>query len=1611
MRREPKLILATLGLALLWARSDSNAAACDVASQTPGQCFANSAIAQRAVPATVTTDDRGDATFFASQSGQLPNVMFLLDNSTSMYELAFDLAAYPNSSWVTTIPAAVKKAKPTMAACSTSTWGGSGPTATCWHFTSEPATAGNGKFDSAANVNLCRNAYLDGLTDAAGNKYDQTKTYAPPDSAFTTYFDSAKVYKWMEWNTSSPGGTANGTTPVQPVTGGRSGQAASAACSGFDNSNESGGQSSPAPISGSAPLNSWGITEQQRCQQCLDAVGYYVGSSTKAANGKGGNNAAGGNDGSGSNSILFDGNWLNFYPPKFITARKAVTDFIARQVATPTPVRLGVTTYDPNNINALGLNGTPPTALQTNDGGKMVTSGMVPDCNTTVWTQAQADAMVTSVRGVSFGSAGSPIATPLAETLFNIGQFFTNDDQFYKDNFGSAWLKTGFSAAGLAAAKKPLCVSCQVNAVVIITDGEPYGDNNLPDKFPSTSVTTGKVVKNTLANNSVDCTGCGVDGANSSKNLLDDVASMLANNDLNNNDNNNNASALDGIQDVLTFVIGMGLQVPLLDNTASVGKGFPSAIRADGAADLQDAVTNAVVNIIRRSTAFSSTAIQTLEVGTGSTAYVPRFFPGSPSEAVWEGHLFRFNLFNEFVANVDKNGDGKLEGVFLVDKDGSVISEDDKGSFHKVTFNPDGSQTLGAAAKPIWDAGDTLNGIPAGSTTPDMPYATWQNRTLYTAIWDTVNSKWKTVPWPTSVTDVNFAAVRDAMGLTNTDACTSIQTQMSAPWLTSPSPYANWVVAGVPTGCALAIMDFIRGANILNDWAGSKSAAATTNATTPWKLNRSHMLGDIFHSSPVVVDPPVDQFICNLGLAAQCVSTLYGYKYGNGYVTATPGPLVDAGGGKMVDPYEKWWLDLNMNSPRKRIALVGSNDGMVHAFNAGSASTSPGTIDTTSPFRRVVYDDGDGSELWAFVPPDQLARTWLMMRDGRQYYMDGDIMVRDVWVDGVKNPLVTGTYTNDVLKKQPEEYHTIAIAGERQGGTHFAALDITNTASPVFLWSYPPPCSAEELAWGETYGQFSPRPPPVGPVLLEIDAASTAGQTNYGKKTEERWVAVLNGGHDAFMNRGHAVAMVDVYTGKEIFKALYNSTTSVDGTLPLDQMRFAFPSTAALVDYGNGNSYAPDTFFDTAVFGDEGGQLWTLRFGEPGSCPSKKCGDGTANGLASNWAFGRSYENGRSTTGANSDSADTHQPIYSVAAMTVQPETGWLRAYVGTGDRAHIRSSGGGDCRPDDLMTCVAAGCGVTAKLDIDNGEKHFYSEFKSNSSGSLTSTLQTPTNTSNICAASGVKADINITGSGVCAGVNEVPSWTCSGTSACSEGAFKQPTQSSTNNRGIASASGYTRFNNFVSVAVLADTIGTGSNARTRRMNTKADAYRYDQNRIALSDLVDVTGVKATSTAITAGTPAGRNSAGWAYKYALVDEKTVTSPTILGGCVVWSSLNPGAAAVGCASAGSSTAYFYQSDAITGAPNCSSSFLDANNVYARSIARNVLSPPPEPSPAVAYSSSSKALRFSTLEIQPGKNEVTQVTVNTSNELLQMMYSLPLTVDQHQCRHVDPASCQ
>ena len=77
------VLVIGFGLVLLDSPRSDAAGPIIFGSCNASDCLTNSAVAQRIQPTTVGTDDHGDVTFFASQSGQLPNVMFILDNQAS----------------------------------------------------------------------------------------------------------------------------------------------------------------------------------------------------------------------------------------------------------------------------------------------------------------------------------------------------------------------------------------------------------------------------------------------------------------------------------------------------------------------------------------------------------------------------------------------------------------------------------------------------------------------------------------------------------------------------------------------------------------------------------------------------------------------------------------------------------------------------------------------------------------------------------------------------------------------------------------------------------------------------------------------------------------------------------------------------------------------------------------------------------------------------------------------------------------------------------------------------------------------------------------------------------------------------------------------------------------------------------------------------------------------------------------------------------------------------------------------------------------------------------------------------------------------------------------
>ena len=103
-------------------------------------------------------------------------------------------------------------------------------------------------------------------------------------------------------------------------------------------------------------------------------------------------------------------------------------------------------------------------------------------------------------------------------------------------------------------------------------------------------------------------------------------------------------------------------------------------------------------------------------------------------------------------------------------------------------------------------------------------------------------------------------------------------------------------------------------------------------------------------------------------------------------------------------------------SSTSTILFAGSNDGMMHCF-----------------------DDSDGSERWAFIPPGQLDRLTLLSNDDHDYFMDGAPVVYE------------GTSQK------------ILFSGERRGGDHYYALDVTTASAPSYLYRIDPDILGDEF--------------------------------------------------------------------------------------------------------------------------------------------------------------------------------------------------------------------------------------------------------------------------------------------------------------------------------------------------------------------------------------------------------------------------------------------------------------------------------------------------------------------------------------------------------------------
>ncbi len=369
----------------------------------------------------------------------------------------------------------------------------------------------------------------------------------------------------------------------------------------------------------------------------------------------------------------------------------------------------------------------------------------------------------------------------------------------------------------------------------------------------------------------------------------------------------------------------------------------------------------------------------------------------------------------------------------------------------------------------------------------------------------------------------------------------------------------------------------------------------------------NYLLGDIFHSDPTVMGNP-DSFRYWVADVA-----------GSGALPLEDVCTASPNGYRCFFAKHKF---------RRKMLLTGSDDGQLHAFDAGifrgTCETSPLT---RQEFVAGEFDDGSGREIFSFVPRSVMPDLVQMKESSEhRFTVDGRVAFGDAFID----PAHDGTPNED-----EREWRSVVMAGLREGGSAYFALDVTQPDElaecggvPVLPkpraggLGYVPSCADGNCGGG----------PPFPGILWEFTDTDDCGENAAGdylqladgrcdtddngladlgdawsrplltriqvladvdgsQKPVDRFVAIFGGGSDparkgAQQAEGNHLFMVDVETGKAIYKRRVPDGRS-------QKPAGSVASDVAAVDLDQ------DGYTDTIYFGTTGGFMYKVDISMP----------------------------------------------------------------------------------------------------------------------------------------------------------------------------------------------------------------------------------------------------------------------------------------------------------------------------------------------------------------------------------------------------------------------------
>jgi len=275
------------------------------------------------------------------------------------------------------------------------------------------------------------------------------------------------------------------------------------------------------------------------------------------------------------------------------------------------------------------------------------------------------------------------------------------------------------------------------------------------------------------------------------------------------------------------------------------------------------------------------------------------------------------------------------------------------------------------------------------------------------------------------------------------------------------APYLRASASGTYT--AANIISFLQGNQITN----MRDRQILVNGSYQvWRL------GDIVHSTPTIVGSPQERF-----------DILYG---DNAYQQFL----------------QRW-------STRRRVAYVGANDGMLHAFNAGfyHRGDDPNTSNVEHGWYTTAPTDNSsgpplGEELWAFIPPYLLPQLmWYAMPEYTHVsYVDLKPKVTDVNIftpeaacgtSSSPTPTATGC-------THPGGWGTVLILGLRYGGSCGTCTSVSGTSNggpPLSVTANFDGSGVTTRTFYSGYIVLDITNPEASPTVLSAYSSSTLGLT------------------------------------------------------------------------------------------------------------------------------------------------------------------------------------------------------------------------------------------------------------------------------------------------------------------------------------------------------------------------------------------------------------------------------------------------------------------------------------------------------------------------------------